>query len=267
MILFLAGGAVLVLTFADFLQTTLGASRAGRMTRIMTAALRAVAKALCRVTGRWVRYTGPLILALLATVRVFAHRTAWVLMFRSDPHSLVLPDGGGAAGVAHTVAFVGASISTLGMAIAEPGDAAWDMAAALGAVNGMVVLTLSVAYVFNLIRTVTSGHELAVLVQWGDGESRDHEMRVRLAGLATQLNSFPLALYFSTPQPERPFVAAVKRFVDETPTEDRRDELVPILAMLPRFEAEDDVPAIRPEIDAWSAADSLAPDDRRSAAG
>lgn len=250
--LMVLGVLILVLTFSDFLQTTLGANRSGRITRVVTGLLYAVAKGLCRITGPWMhRYVGPMVLSSLAAFWVAAHWLGWVLVFSSEPSSLVYVDSGEPVGLWQRVAFIGASISTLGASLAEPGGAWWDIASTLAAVNGMVVLTLSVAFVLSITNTVTAGRAFAAKVAAGDADNRYETLRDDLANLSAQLSSFPIALFFTTPRPQWRLVRAVGNFSEAALTEPRFSELAPIIGALPDVEEADDAQALRQNVRAW----------------
>ena len=255
MLSFVIGALVLFFVFADFLQTTLGAQKAGRISRVVAAGLWLTAKGVRVATGRWVhRYSGPYILALVAAFWIAVHWAAWVLIHRSDPASVVMMDSGEPASLVQTIAYVGASISTLGASLAEPSGAWWDLAASLAAVNGMVVLTLSVTFVLNITQTVTEGRTFAVLVnsfEPGDTARTDAYIK-QLADIASKFNAFPMALYFSTPIAARRVVPAIAEFVDRALSEETLPKLRPVLAMLPGLEVEGDANGVRAAVEEWT---------------
>lgn len=252
---FVAGLVLLAAVFGDFLQTTLGAQRAGPLTRAVSGAAWAAARGCCGFAGRWAhRYTGPATLSLVAANWIGLHWLAWTLIFRSDPAAIVMSRTGEPAGVLETAAYVGAMLSTLGAARAEASTALWDVASALAAVNGMVVLTLSVTFVVNITRTVTEGRAFAVLVDSVEPRDADHFalLRTQLAGLLSQFAAFPLAHSFSTPARERRVVPAILAFVDRVLDAETLPSLRPVLALLPGVDATGDLASVKAAVARWA---------------
>ena len=69
---------------------------------------------------------------------------------------LVSPDTGEPAGLVEKVAFVGASLSTLGASVVEPTNGWWDVLSMIAAVNRTIVLTLAVSFVLNILQITTA---------------------------------------------------------------------------------------------------------------
>lgn len=94
---------------------------------------------------------GPAILSLLAASWVALHLTAYTLLYLLGP-SLEAARTGEPAGVVQTLAYAGAALSTLGASIVQPTNGWWDALSMVAAVNGIIVLTLSVSFVLNIIQ-------------------------------------------------------------------------------------------------------------------
>jgi len=248
------GIVVLVLIFCDFVQTTLGAQQAGRVSRLTTRALWQLAKRLRFVLGPAVhRYVGPSILALMALTWIVVHWTGWTLVHLAVPGAVRAGEGAD-AGLVQTIAYVGASLSTLGATLAHPGGPWWDVASGVAAVNGMIVLTLSVTFVINVTQTVVKGREFAVLVHAHHEDDFAERLQPKFSEVASQLNAFPVALYFSLPQAERRTVPAIRDFLASTLVSDERlEEMRPTIATLPGMCAEGDLAEVRAEVADWSA--------------
>lgn len=247
------GILVLAVIFADFVQTTLGAQQAGRVSRVVTGLLWRGARGLRFAAGPAVhRYVGPAILALMALTWIVVHWAGWTLVHLAVDGAVRTDTG--EAGLVETLAYVGASLSTLGASLARPGGPWWDVASAMAAINGMVVLTLSVTFVLNVTQAVVKGREFAVLVHAHHHEEFFEKLQPKFSEVASQLNAFPVALYFSLPQPERRTVPAIRDFLARTLTcEERLEEMRPTIATLPGMCAEGDLREVRAEVARWSA--------------
>lgn len=248
------GILVLLVVFSDFVQTTLGAQQSGRLTRGTTGVVWRMARALRQVAGPRVhRYVGPAILASMALTWITAHWAAWTLVHLSVDGAVLVGDGAD-AGIVQTAAYVGASLSTLGATLARPGGPWWDVASGVTAVNGMIVLTLSVTFVLNVTQAVTKGREFAVLVHAHEADDYFEKLRPKFSEVASQLNAFPVALYFSLPQPERRTVPAIRDFLAHTLTScERLEEMRPTIATLPGMRADGGLSEVRAEVARWSA--------------
>ena len=91
-----------------------------------------------------------------------------------------MPDGGARAAAAETVAFAGASLSTVGARLAEPAAGTWDILSAVAAMNGMIMLTLSVSFIMNVWQTTRHARSVALRI-------------AALEGLAPRLSDDTLA--------------------------------------------------------------------------
>lgn len=258
MVLILIGVSIICVTFADFIQTTLGADRGGRISRWVSRGLWRLAKVTPRLFGTAAyRYSGPFVLTTLASLWVAAHWIGWMLVFAGFDGSVVLKETGEPARLGQIASFIGAALSTLGASLAEPSSAFWDFLSTIAAMNGLVVLTLAVTFVLNVTQTVTAGRAFALLHGPAAGEASFSDGRRQLAGVAAQLSSFPLALYFSSPQPQWRTVPAIVQFIETAAEQDRLRELGPILETLAGLDATADDDDFREKLHTWSRRNTL----------
>lgn len=251
-----AGVLLLTVALADLAQTTLGGQRAGRLARSVTELMWRVFRLLRRLAGRPVhRYCGPAMLALLMAFYIALHWLAWTLIYHGAQGSVVTASDGAPVDLFSSAAYVIAALSTLGASTLTPSGPFWDLVSGFVAINGLIVLTLSMTFVVNITSAVAAGRAFALLVSTRDATDPAHfdAFEERLAELATQLSSFPLALYFSSPEPERRAEAAIARFTRNGLTQDNVHRLRPILAALPGVDGRGDVERLRREVEDWAA--------------
>jgi len=205
--LLISGLLILILAAGDFAITTISANRTGPVTRATAAVLWSAFRRLARAAGRDIvqPLAGPVIMCGVAFCWLVLTSLGWLLIFRSVPGSLEMKSSGAPAGWAETFAFVGSSLSTVGAANVRPASALWDNLSMIIAVNGMIVLTLSVTFVLNITQTVASGRGFAALIRVRDpADPRNDDLLLpTLADLCVRLNASPLALYYSSPRSSR----------------------------------------------------------------
>ncbi len=226
-VLFLAGALLVVFVFYDFLRTTISMAGLGPLTFRITYGL-------WRLACRWVpllerrfgagmrNMIGPSILTAIALNWIILHLAGYVAMFAAG-RSLAKADTGAAATLLETVAFVGASISTLGASIVEPTNGWWDNLSMVAAVNGMVVLTLSVSFILTILQITTAARTFALRVHTltelePDDTARQLERIAPLGpdfcSLVTQITASPLPGVFVPNDPSMNFPAAIVRVCD-----------------------------------------------------
>lgn len=208
---FLAGLVLLGLAFFDFVQTAIGTAGIGpiskRVARLIWNAARPVVPALKRATG-WEaeRAVGPSVLIGIAGSWIVLSWAAYTLLL-SVNGAARLP-GGGEPGLTDTIAFSGASLSTLGSSQAGPGDGWSDVLSSVAAINGMVMLTLSVSFMMNVWQTTSGARTFALRVAAlharADRLSED-ELAASLAALGKDfaalvvaIRGVPVVAYFAT---------------------------------------------------------------------
>lgn len=224
---FLLGAALTAAVLYDFLRTTISRAGLGPMSARVAAAGWAIARLSARriekITGRTAREAiGPLILTGIAVMWIALNLLGYVLMF-SAGDSLTHPDIGSRANLPQRTAYAGSTISTFGGSIVRPVNEWWDLLSMLAAVNGMVVLTLSVAFVLNVANTTGEMRALALRVNaildheetgLREGRSSLANLGTDLCRVAVNLRSAPLACFFATDAKEISFPEAILRLID-----------------------------------------------------
>lgn len=196
-----AGIAILTLTLLDFGLTTISGNGSGPLTKRISRAVWVV----MRASIGWIRpaavrhAVGPTVMAGTALSWIILTALGWLLIFCSWEGAVVVSDTERPADWLQILAFVGSALSTVGASNAEASNTFWDNAAMVAAVNGMVVLTLSVTFVLNVTQTVVSGRGFSALVRSCDLSERstDDMLLPILASLCFQLKAYPLAIYYS----------------------------------------------------------------------
>ncbi|TCD15307.1 hypothetical protein [Oricola cellulosilytica] len=242
----LAGLVLLVMVLADFAYTTVSANMTGPLTRRVAAGVWQVHSLLARISGgRWVRRAaGPLVMSGVAMFWIAGTSLAWLLVFQSDPQAVLNKQTDTPAGWAQSYAFVGSALSTVGASNARAGTTVWDIVAMAAAVNGMVVLTLSVTFVLNVTQTVTTGRGVVMLADLVDPADTGNRSTLlpELTTLCMRLNGAPLALYYSTDREELSVPDGLLRLARRAArTPEVFEDYRHILKELPHFDAPEDL--------------------------
>lgn len=150
----------------DFLRTTISLNGVGPLTSSVVRVLWKPGRFLTLTTEQRFGFTvrgliGPAILSLLAGSWVVLHLTAYTLFYLSGP-SLEVTATAEPANVVQTLAYAGAALSTLGASIVQPTNGWWDVLSMVAALNGMIVLTLSVSFLLNIIQWTIAARHWAV---------------------------------------------------------------------------------------------------------
>ena len=206
-LLLLAGLALLLLVFTDFVFTTIGASiRPLLAGRVATAAF-AAHKAAFGGTDRALPHhaSGPVVMVAVAATWILGIWVGWTLVFLSDPTSVTWASDGRVAELWGTFGHAGRQVSTLGSGATDPQGATWYIVGVLGAISGMVVMTLGVSFILTTTATVTGGRALCGLTEALDPADPDAVPTIMpaLAEVVAALNSAPFALYYSSSAPTR----------------------------------------------------------------
>lgn len=220
----LLGMAVVFTTMADFLLTTISIRREGPLTRL---ASDRIGRLLDRSEedGPISDLRGPVLLSLLAALWIGGLWLGWVLVVWPGHGALSGPEGS-AVGIADVAGFVGSTLSTMGLGVVTPRDPAWHIVAVLISVTGMVVLTLTVSYIFNVTTVATSSRALARHLDMlrdraGSGDRPDARSLIlraadtlidRASLLADQRRSYPLAVHYDREGSRRDVRRAVRAF-------------------------------------------------------
>lgn len=264
LLLLIAGILLLALTVADFGYSTIGTNKTGPLTRYVAAAFWAIFAKSARLPGRspLLRLAGPVIMSGVAFFWIALTSIAWLLIFRSEPGALVMQSSGEPAGWPETYAFVGSSLSTVGASNARPSSALWDNLSMVAAVNGMIVLTLSVTFVLNVTQTVARGKGFSVLIRVRDPANSENDdlLLPALSDLCVRLNASPLALYYSARRSERSLPESLQwlagRVMDSTA---RFEQYRYVLRELPYLDAPEngDAEQFLAAVDRWTRKFSL----------
>ncbi|MFD2739994.1 hypothetical protein ACFSUD_10470 [Sulfitobacter aestuarii] len=259
-ILGVMGVVLLVGIVADFLLTTIGASYHALLSHhVANYTWRIFTAILPDRPGARV-YIGPIVMTGVAAFWIFGTSLAWAMVFQFDDRAIVRMETGAPASWWMDLAYIGHLLSTLGGSLGKPGDIGWSLAAVLVAVNGMVILTLSVSFVLNTTQTVAEARAfLATSEALEDRFTPHHGIAAQLANLVANLNAVPLALYYSSPNESRRVPGGLTALFEKTLKNGDAAAirvLRRLLAGLPRFdpkESEDDAGYLK-DLRRWSKA-------------
>ncbi|MFC0199006.1 hypothetical protein [Paracoccus rhizosphaerae] len=219
-------GVVIILVVSyDFLRTTVSLSGTGFISRTIGDVLwrlgSSAAAALERRRGVSIRgLLGPSILFAIAGTWVLLHLVGYVLIFRSG-RSLWHPDTGAPATMVETIAFAGSTLSTLGASTVTVTSGGWDMLSMIVALNGMIVLTLSVSFLLSIVQTTNSARTFASRFRFlksatpdGAAAERIEGLGPDLLGVVVMLTASPLPRFFVPGDPVMDFPTAIAELCD-----------------------------------------------------
>ena len=157
----------------DALWTTLWVDgNAGPFTRRHNSWVR---RLILRAAGRRHRMlstTGPIVLVVSVFVWAMIPWIGWVLLFSSDPRSLLHSHRGTPADLVDRIYYTGYTMFTLGNGDFEPNGKIWEVATALAGLSGLFMLTLSVTYLIAIIEAVVAKRSFASQV-WALGRTAE----------------------------------------------------------------------------------------------
>lgn len=179
---------------------------------------------------------GPVLVVLAILCWITLLWTGWVLLFASDPGSLLSTrDYRTPAGWAGRVYFVGYSLTTMGNGDYTPSGGTWQVAAALCALSGLFLLTLVISYLLSLVGAVVRSRAFAsevrglgstaeevLLRAWNGHDFRSLDLTLsslsaQLAVLTEQNLFYPVLHHFHSTDP-RKSVALSLAILDEALT-------------------------------------------------
>ena len=202
MLLIFLGAVLTIYVSTDFLFTTIGATPRRFVTHRLAGAAFALFR---RLPSGALRHAsvGPVTMSLVALWWVIGICLGWGMIFAGFSDGVRLSATGQPVDFPGALSHAGHLLSTLGGGITEASGAPYALLGVACAVNGMVVLTLSVSFVLSTTQTVTQGRGLLVLREMIGPEDPEWRSTVlpALATLVAQLNTAPLALYYSHPEP------------------------------------------------------------------
>lgn len=244
------GVAGLLLVAFDFLLTTIGATAHALLSHRMARLAWDGFRTLLPDTAASRIVIGPLVMCAVAFLWIGGTSLFWAMIFQASERAAVQIEGGAPAGWWLDFAFVGHMLSTLGGALAEPGSTFWSVTAVLAAVNGMVILTLSVSFVLTTTQTVAEGRAFLAQAEMyfarrDRGEGARDSLLAALAQLTARLNAVPFALYYSSPRTRRRLPEGLVQVLETAAEHGEADFLrlakLP-LADLPHFRGESGIP-------------------------
>lgn len=154
----LAGVALLAVTLADVVGTTLVFTNAGGpLTRHLTRALWLLAPRRAKLA----RFAGPAILLAIVVTWLGLSWLAWLLIFLGSPDAVVDAQTRAPADLASRLYFAGFSLFTLGVGDVVPNGGLWQILSVVSAGQGFFVITLSITYILPVVTSVTERRQLA----------------------------------------------------------------------------------------------------------
>lgn len=166
-VLLIAGLLVLLLTHIDLIWTTLTLRGGGPITRQLG-------------TGMWYgclklhrHYGGlhPLLsqcgwITLSVTLVGWVAMTwlGWTLIFAADPQAVFNEKTGEAADWAALIYFAGFAVYTLGVGDYVPNGTLWQILTPVAALNGFILITLSVSYLLQVLTAAVSDRKAASMI-------------------------------------------------------------------------------------------------------
>jgi hypothetical protein len=173
-ILYIALGVFLIGFGAlDALWTTLWVDgNAGPMTRRHNSWVR---RLILRIAGRnhkVLSMTGPIVLVVSVLIWAIVPWAGWVLLFSSDPTSLLRTQTSTPAVLIDRIYFTGYTMFTVGNGDFGPNGGIWEFVTAWASLNGLFMLTLAVTYLLAIIEAVVGKRSFASQV-WSLGRTAE----------------------------------------------------------------------------------------------
>jgi hypothetical protein len=210
------GIAVLLAGMVDLLWTTLGTHGGGPISAPLTKLLWKAMTGLHRRSPhhRLLSFGGTAILVWLMSLWVFLVWLAWVLIYCGGQSAIVEANTREKADLVSVIYFVGSTMFTSGTGEYAPNGPLWKLAATLTAASGLFAVTLTIAYLLEVLgatvekRTVASfiwdmgGTTERIIERAWDGE-RFTDLTTHLTQLMTDIEKFaeqhlayPILQYF-----------------------------------------------------------------------
>jgi hypothetical protein len=173
-LLLIVGGVFLVGFGAmDALWTTLWVDgNAGPFTRRHNSWMRRLILRLAGRRHRVLSMTGPIVLVMSVLVWAVLPWTGWVLLFSSNPSSLLKVHVGTPADLVDRIYFAGYTMFTMGNGDFTPNGKIWEFLTGWASLNGLFVLTLAVTYLLAIIEAVVAKRSFASQV-WSLGRNAE----------------------------------------------------------------------------------------------
>ncbi|MFW2586946.1 hypothetical protein [Sagittula sp. SSi028] len=234
----LVGVVLLGFVAVDIILSSLGAGAKGPLAPRVAQSVFAVTKLL---PDRPVvhRICGPAVMVGVGGVWVVAMCASWTMILMADDSAVLQQSDQSPASLAGRAIFAGHLLSTLGGGQHQTGSELWGAVATMIGVSGMVVLTLSVSFVYSTTQAVSTGRAILALADThGPGSGHfDTVLLPQIATLVAQVKAIPFSLYFSTVRPERRLPEALARLHGDTRlTQDQQVRLEVLLSEMPGLE-------------------------------
>lgn len=163
-VLVLLGSAVVVLTLADLLSTTLSvASGDGLVSgRIADTVWRLVLR--LRLSHRALRRCGLLIVGGLVAGWAITLWAGWSLVFLGAGDGVVNSSTQQSAGAGDRIYYAGYLVSTLGNGDLAASGTGWQLATVLASISGLVAVTLAITFLVPVVSGVVQRRQLATVI-------------------------------------------------------------------------------------------------------
>ena len=228
-LLLIGGVALVVVAVLDVVWTSLwvGGS-AGPFARLIARSSWVVIKASDR-NHKLMVLAGPAILTLTVVGWILLLWGGWVLVFSSQPASILTTSTDNVGDVTDRIYFIGYTIFTLGNGDFSPNGDIWQVATAVAAGSGLFMATLAVTYLLSVVSAAVSGRAFAAEIAglgptaadavagaW-DGQSYAHlsfplqSASSKLSQLGQQYLAYPVLQYFHAGKPSQSPIIALAR--------------------------------------------------------
>jgi hypothetical protein len=167
-LLLAAGVLVLVAVDIDIIWSTIGAHGGGPFTRPLQRAVWSLALRLHRRLGRRhhfaLSFVGPLILVGTITFWTCGNGLGLVMMFRSDPSSIIDAQTRAPADLGSCIYFVAYTLSSMGNGDFVPSTTVWRLVTSFATLSGIAALTLGVSFILSVLTAVVERRTLGALI-------------------------------------------------------------------------------------------------------
>ena len=229
--LLLVLGVVLILVgLVDLIWTALWVDGgAGPVTRAVAGFGWRVFHSSGRKNHRLLTTAGPAILALTVATWVLLLWAGWFLVFASEASAVLSSSTSDVADTSDRLYFVGYTVFTLGNGDFKPNGDWWQVATALAAGSGLLVVTLAITYLISVISAAVSGRAFASQVSGLGGKPAEavaagwngknyaqlglplQTLSAEVSRLGEQLLAYPVLQYFHAEDPSKSPMVALAR--------------------------------------------------------
>jgi hypothetical protein len=166
-VLLIAGLLVLLLTHIDLVWTTLTLRGGGPITRRLGTGMWYGCLKLHRQYGGLhflLSHCGWITLSLTVLAWLAMAWLGWTLIFAAGPQAVINEKTGEAANWAALIYFTGFALYTLGIGDYVPNGALWQILTPVAALNGFILITLSVTYLLQVLTAAVGDRKAARLI-------------------------------------------------------------------------------------------------------